>query len=80
MLKVIYLINRVSNVYGHRLYNLWYGWLIICVTSSYMSAGLYITVLVKRVSSSLNYVTLFKQLFKASLCSYGIVLYRAVTL
>ena len=53
MLKGGYLVNRVSrNVYG---------WLIICVTSMSRPS----TVFVKRVSSSLNYVTLLKQLFKA---------------
>ena len=64
MLKGVYLVNRVSNVYG---------WLIIFVTS--MSGPS--TLFVKLVSSNLNYVTLLKQLFKALLC---IVSYREVSL
>ena len=53
------LVNGVGNVYG---------WLIICVRSSYVyvATGLSRTVrFVKRVSSSLNYVKLLKQLFRA---------------
>ena len=46
MLKCVYLVNRVSNVYG---------WLIICVTSMSEPS----TVIVKRVSSIASIVSHF---------------------
>ena len=53
MLKGVYLVNRVSNVYG---------WLIICVTSMSEPS----TVIVKRVSSIASIVShLLNKLFKA---------------
>ena len=51
---IMRLVNHVDNMYE---------WLIICVTSVHVSGPS--TVFVKRVLSSVNYVTLLKQLFKA---------------
>ena len=58
MLKGVYLLNRVCN------FTMCMGGLFfICVTSR-LCLGLVSIVIVKQVLSSLNYVTLLKQLFK----------------
>ena len=57
MVFIMHLVNRVGNMYE---------WLIICMTR----CPCLVTVSVKRVLSSLNYVTLLKHLFKLSYVLY----------